>query len=189
MNTRIFKPIVWLAAFVLVVGLACGFSIGGPTTTEAPPVTQPTQPQATEVTQPSPEAPKPEATEAPASGAVASLEGVQNAVIQIESQGTFVNPDFTVSYNAAGRGSGFIIEQSGIAITNNHVVTGSALLKVWIGGDTGRTYNAKVLGVSECSDLAVIDIDGEGFPFLEWHAGPISVGTDVYAAGFPLGEP
>ncbi|OGO65356.1 MAG: peptidase S1 [Chloroflexi bacterium RBG_19FT_COMBO_55_16] len=189
MNTRILKSLILLTAFVLVVGLACGFSIGSSPTTESPPVTKPPQTQETEVTKPSPEAPKPEVTEAPASGAVASLDEAEKAVIQIESQGTFVNPDFTVSYNAAGRGSGFIIDQSGLAITNNHVVTGAALLKVWIGGDTDRTYNAKVLGVSECSDLAVIDIDGEGFPYLEWHAGPISVGTDVYAAGFPLGEP
>ena len=189
MNTRILKPLIWLTAFVLVVGLACGFSIGSSPTTESPPVTKPPQTQETEVTKPSPEAPKPEVTEAPASGAVASLDGVQKAVIQVESQGTFVNPDFTVSYNTAGRGSGFIIDQSGLAITNNHVVTGAALLKVWIGGDTSKTYNAKVLGVSECSDLAVIDIDGEGFPYLEWHEGPINVGLDVYAAGFPLGEP
>jgi serine protease Do len=123
------------------------------------------------------------------SGAVATLEEVQKAVIQIKSQGTFVNPDFSISYNADGFGSGFIIDSSGLAITNNHVVTGAALLKVWIGGDPGQTFNAKVVGVSECSDLAVIDIDGEGFPYLDWHTGPISVGMDVYAAGFPLGEP
>jgi serine protease Do len=90
--------------------------------------------------------------------------------------------------NAAGSGSGFIIDESGIAVTNNHVVTGAALLKVYVGGeDTPR--NAKILGVSECSDLAVIDIDGDGFPYLEWYEGDINVGLDVYAAGFPLGDP
>jgi len=35
----------------------------------------------------------------------------------------------------------------------------------------------------------VIDLEGEGYPYLEWHAGDISVGLDVYAAGFPLGDP
>jgi len=74
-------------------------------------------------------------------------------------------------------------------VTNNHVVTGAAILKVWVGGDQSQSYNAKVLGVSECSDLAVIDIDGEGFPYLQWHEGAIKVGLEVYAAGFPLGEP
>jgi serine protease Do len=190
MRVQLAKPFLWLATFILIVGLACSMA-GGSSTQEPEQTREPSQPQEPEASAPSTEAPATEApaTEAPASGAVSNLEDVQKAVIQIEAQGTFVNPDFTVSYNAAGLGSGFIIDPSGIAVTNNHVVTGAALFKVWIGGDTTRTYNAKVLGVSECSDLAVIDIDGDGFPFLEWHDGPISVGTDVYAAGFPLGEP
>ncbi len=62
-------------------------------------------------------------------------------------------------------------------------------MKVWIGGDTRKTYNAKVVGVSECSDLALIDIEGDGFPYLDWHEGPINVGLEIYAAGYPLGEP
>jgi serine protease Do len=174
-----------LGTFVLVVGLACNLAGSGtpePETTQPPP-----QPQETESVPEETEAPPP--TEAPDSLAISSLDGVKNAVIQIEAQGTFVNPDFTVSYNSAGLGSGFIIDPSGIAVTNNHVVTGAALFKVWIGGDPTRTYNARVLGVSECSDLAVIDIEGDDFPYLEWREGPISVGLEVYAAGFPLGEP
>ena len=63
------------------------------------------------------------------------------------------------------------------------------MLKVWVGGDTGKVYNARILGVSECSDLAVIDIEGDGFPYLEWYDQPVKVGLDVYTAGFPLGEP
>lgn len=123
-----------------------------------------------------------------ASGAVNSLEDVKTAVIQIEAQGTFRDPEVGVLYNAAGRGSGFIIDPSGIAVTNNHVVTGAALIKVWIGGES-EPRNARILGVSECADLAVIDIDGEGFPYLEWYDGNVDVGLDVYAAGFPLGDP
>jgi serine protease Do len=91
--------------------------------------------------------------------------------------------------NQAGLGSGFIIDPSGIAVTNNHVVTGAALLKVWVGGDITKVYNAKILGVSECSDLAVIDIEGEGFPYLPWFDGTANVGLEVYAAGYPLGDP
>jgi hypothetical protein len=46
-----------------------------------------------------------------------------------------------------------------------------------------------VLGVSECSDLAVIDIEGEGYPYFEWHDGAINTGIDVYAAGFTFSDP
>ena len=123
-----------------------------------------------------------------AEGAVSTLEDVESATIQIEAQGSFQDPEVGQILNAAGRGSGFIIDPSGIAVTNNHVVTGSALLQVWIGGED-EPRNARVLGVSECSDLAVIDIDGDGYPFLEWYDGEISTGLDIYVAGFPLGDP
>jgi serine protease Do len=119
---------------------------------------------------------------------VSSLADVKSAVIQISAVGTFADPEFG-EYSGAGSGSGFIIDPSGLALTNNHVVTGSALIEVWVGGDTSRTYNAQILAVSECSDLALIDIEGSGFSYLEWYPEDITVGLEVYAAGFPLGDP
>jgi serine protease Do len=184
MNHKAIKPFLWMAIFVIIIGLACGVGGGGSEAVPTQPTVtqQPTEPAVTSAPQVNP-------TEVVESGAISNLEDARKAVIQIESQGTFVNPDSSVSYNSAGYGSGFIIDPSGIAVTNNHVVTGSALLKVWIGGDKSKTYNAKVLGVSECSDLAVIDIEGDDFPYLDWHTGPVNVGLDVFAAGYPLGEP
>jgi len=121
-------------------------------------------------------------------GAASSLEDAKSAIIQIEAKGSFVDPEVGLMLNVAGRGSGFIIDPSGIAVTNNHVVTGAATLEVWVGGES-ESHNARILGVSECSDLAVIDIDGDDFPYLQWYEGTISAGMDVYAAGFPLGNP
>ena len=121
-------------------------------------------------------------------GAVSSVDDVKSATIQIEAVGTFVEPDAGPLFNAAGRGSGFIIDPSGIAVTNNHVVSGAGLLKVWVGG-SDKELSAKVLGVSECSDLAVIDIEGDGYPYLRWSGDEIKVGTEIYVAGFPLGDP
>ncbi|MCB0094597.1 MAG: serine protease, partial [Caldilineaceae bacterium] len=133
--------------------------------------------------------PTPMPTEEPAAlGPIDNLEDAQSAVIQIEAVGTFEDPEEGLIPNAAGRGSGFIIDPSGIAVTNNHVVTGAAFLKVFVAGED-EPRNARVLGVSECSDLAVIDIQGDGFPYLTWYKGTIKVGLDVYAAGFPLGDP
>lgn len=171
--------VLLIAAMLLLFSAACSQS----KSTDAPPATSaPALPTAEQ-------AKAAEPTLEPASGAVNSLKDVKSAIIQIESQGSFMDPQVGQITNGAGRGSGFIIDPSGIAVTNNHVVTGSGLLKVWIGGDQGKVYNAKVLGVSECSDLAVIDIEGEGFPYLAWYGGPIDVGTDIYVAGFPLGDP
>ncbi|HSO26504.1 MAG TPA: S1C family serine protease [Anaerolineales bacterium] len=190
MNRIIFKPLIVLALFILLVGLACQ-AVSSATQvavqTEAPVVT--TEPLVTEAPQETQAvAPETEAPQAPAGAAVSTLQDVRDAVIQIEAQGTFVDPEAGLLLNAAGRGSGFIIDPSGIAVTNNHVVTGSALLKVFVAGNP-EPLNARVLGVSECSDLAVIDIEGDGFAYLDWFDGDIAVGTDMYVAGFPLGDP
>jgi serine protease Do len=203
------KPFIWFSVLILVVSLACmsSGSKAEPTKTKAEQPTKvvekPTQApvRSTKTSEPTqvPATPTeaftptvaPTATEVPPTSnplLVSSLDNLQKAVIQVEADGTFEYPSGT-SFNEAGRGSGFIIDPSGLAVTNNHVVTGAAILKVWIGGDQSKTYNAKVLGVSECSDLAVIKIDGTDFPYLQWHEGAIKVGLEVYAAGFPLGEP
>ncbi|MGA1838046.1 trypsin-like peptidase domain-containing protein [Herbiconiux sp. 11R-BC] len=122
------------------------------------------------------------------SGGAADFSGVQSATIQIESEGTFANPDNGQTEEQAGLGSGFFISSDGLAITNNHVVVGAGTMKVHVGGgDT--VYNAQILGSSECLDLAVIKVDGTGFPFLAWQKGDIATGEEVYAAGFPLGDP
>lgn len=118
--------------------------------------------------------------------AVAQLTDAKKAVVQIESQGTFLDPEFGLLVNTAGRGSGFVIDPDGVIVTNNHVVTGSALVKVFLGGET---YNAKILGSSECADLAVIKIEGGPFDHLQWFDGAVTTGLEVYSAGFPLGDP
>jgi len=117
-----------------------------------------------------------------------ALEKIRSATVQIEATGSFVDPELGNLYNAGGRGTGVIIDPSGIAVTNNHVVTGAATLKVWLEGET-EPRNATVLGASECWDLAVIDIQGEDFPYLEFSDVEVSPGLEVYAAGFPLGDP
>ncbi len=195
MRAKLLMPFIFLAIFVILVGVACG--AGADTTPESP--------TATAVAEQATEQPKEEPTKAPTatpeeqqpvdtpvepvSGAVSTLQDAQSAVVQIRAEGTFTYPEDFQEYTAVHSGSGFIIDPSGIAVTNNHVVTGAGLLQVYIGGDMSKTYNAKVLGVSECSDLAVIDIEGEGFPYLKWYEDPIQVGMDIYTAGFPLGEP
>ncbi|MEA2000867.1 MAG: trypsin-like peptidase domain-containing protein [Actinomycetota bacterium] len=126
-------------------------------------------------------------TQPEASEAVGNLEDVRGAIVRIVAEGSFADPEFGQQYNAAGSGSGFFVDSAGIAVTNNHVVTGAAFLQVYVEGED-EPRNARVLGVSECSDLAVIDVEGDGYPFLEWSEGDLAVGTQIYAAGFPLGD-
>lgn len=189
MNRGLLSKVFILAILIILTAAACG----GSEPTEAPGETVqvgggegPAETESPESTEP-PEPTEAESGEESVSGAISSRQEAQGGVIQIEAQGTFADPEFG-QVSSAGRGSGFIIDPSGIAVTNNHVVTGAALLKVWIGGDTTNTYNARILGVSECSDLAVIQIEGEDFAYFDWYTGDIEVGTEVYSLGFPLGE-
>ena len=119
---------------------------------------------------------------------VSDLENVRLATFQVVAQGSFIDPEVGEMLNAFGAGTGFFIDPSGIAVTNNHVVTGAGLLQVYIQGED-RPRNAKILGVSECWDLAVIDVDGDGFRYLDVFDDSVSPGMDIYAAGFPLGDP
>ncbi len=120
-------------------------------------------------------------TEAPTAFDIADLE---QSVVKIVAEGTFIDPDFGLQLNSAGWGTGFIISEDGYAVTNNHVVTGAAFLEVWLAGDDDPV-NAKILGVSECSDLAVIKLSGDGYTPLSFREEEASTGLDVFAAGYP----
>lgn len=176
MSIKIVRGVVLISVISLILA-ACGGSSEDTTTTIAATSTETTAATAAPTT----------TTEAPPeSGAAASLTDVKGAAVRIVAEGTFIDPDYGTQFNSAGTGSGFIVDPAGIAVTNNHVVTGAAFLQVYVGGET-EPRNAKVLGVSECSDLAVIDIDGDGYPYLEWFDGDVVAGMDIYVIGFPLG--
>ena len=106
--------------------------------------------------------------------------------MQIISQGTFVSLE-GVARNAGITGTGFIISEDGLVVTNNHVVTGAATLAVSFSG-SDDTINARQLGVSECSDLAVIQLTGDGYTPLSFRDDEVAVGIEVYSAGYPASD-
>lgn len=120
--------------------------------------------------------------------AITDVADAKSAVIQIIAQGSFVSPETGQMETTFGSGSGFIIDPSGIAVTNQHVVDGAGSLEVYVGGSK-EAINAKILGVSECNDLAVIDLAGDGFNYFKWYDETLEPGVPVFAAGFPLGDP
>ena len=108
---------------------------------------------------------------------------LEASVVKIAADGTFVFPEVG-QQTTAGFGTGFVIDDSGLVVTNHHVVAGGAVLQAWT-SQSDAAVNARVVGLSECADIAVIDLDGEGYPSLEWFDDEVTVGMDVYAAGFP----
>ena len=120
-------------------------------------------------------------------GLVTSVSDMRRAAVQIEMTGRIREPDEN-PFEGTGRGSGFLIDSSGIVVTNNHVVAGATSLVAYVGGDP-TPVPARILGVSECADLAVIQIQGSGYPYVEWFEGEALPPLEIFAAGFPLGDP
>ncbi|MGH2553500.1 MAG: trypsin-like peptidase domain-containing protein, partial [Chitinophagaceae bacterium] len=87
-------------------------------------------------------------------------------------------------------GSGVIISEDGYIITNNHVVTdgGSGVAdEISVTLSNKKTYKAKLIGKDASSDLAVLKIDGSGFPFLLYgNSDNVKLGQWVLAIGYPL---
>jgi serine protease Do len=108
-------------------------------------------------------------------GAASSIGEAKDATIYIQASGGFNDLGRDFGTLAFGQGSGFIIDEEGVAVTNNHVVTGASYLNVYVEGDE-EPRRAETLGASECSDLALIDIEEGGYPFAEWREGPIVSG-------------
>lgn len=58
-----------------------------------------------------------------------------------------------------GAGTGFVIDKSGVILTNNHVVEGATRIRVgFFGDDEGRYYEAKTLGRDPLTDSALIEL-------------------------------
>ena len=85
-----------------------------------------------------------------------------------------------------GQGSGFLIDQSGVLLTNSHVVNGAD--KVTVTLKDGRKFIGKVRGVDEVTDLAVVKIEGKDLPVAPLgNSADVQVGDWAIAVGNPLG--
>ncbi|TDR31674.1 trypsin-like peptidase domain-containing protein [Hydromonas duriensis] len=85
-----------------------------------------------------------------------------------------------------GVGSGFLISADGYILTNHHVVNGASTITVSLNDQ--REFKAKLVGSDARTDVAVIKIEGESFPFLyPADSDNIKVGQWVMAAGSPFG--
>lgn len=83
-------------------------------------------------------------------------------------------------------GSGVIISKNGYIITNNHVIDGADKIDVTL--NDKRMFNAKVVGADPSTDLALLKIDGEDFPMLNFgNSDLLKVGEWVLAVGNPMG--
>ena len=91
-----------------------------------------------------------------------------------------------MSDGSAMVGTGVIFTEDGYILTNAHVIAGGSECYVVL--DTGENHRARLLGLDEEKDLAVIKIDAAGLPAAEFgDSDALTVGDPVYAIGNPLG--
>lgn len=101
-----------------------------------------------------------------------AAERVAPAVVtvQTETVQTGVPVDFFEYFSgrgsgqrrSAGIGSGFVVRSDGVIVTNAHVVGGATAVSVAM--RDGTTYSAKIVGVDEANDLAVLKIEAVNLP-------------------------
>jgi serine protease Do len=92
-------------------------------------------------------------------------------------------------FTEEGAGSGWIIDEDGIIVTNNHVIEGASTITVTL--DDGSTYTADIDSVATdtLNDLAILKIDAHGLPALKrGNSSELRVGDWVVAIGNALGQ-
>ena len=121
-------------------------------------------------------------------------------VVQIATEGLRItgsgeNRPAGVLVAEHGRGSGFFVSSDGYLLTNAHVISNAAHIAVLVqtgtasldGGQT-REYEARVAGVDDDNDLALLKIDAENLPFFDLASGRNPrQGQLVLAYGNPMG--
>ena len=124
-----------------------------------------------------------------------SVDGVVHVKTKTLSRQQYINPfDFFFGFGdrapsqpreQVGFGSGVIISKDGYIITNNHVVENAN--EVLVSLNDNREFTAKVVGSDPQSDLALLKIEGDDFPYLTFgNSDALKVGEWVLAVGNPF---
>jgi serine protease Do len=86
-----------------------------------------------------------------------------------------------------GVGTGFIVRQDGIIVTNCHVVEGGSKITVSTSAAKPTQYDARVIGGDCQHDLAVLKVDATGLPTVPLgDSGALELGQSVVAIGYAL---
>lgn len=93
-----------------------------------------------------------------------------------------------IDYEGQGAGTGIVYDlANGYVLTNAHVVEGASVVKIAL-ADTTKTRPARVIGRSQCDDLAVLKVENTA-DLVEaklGDSGTVKAGAEVVALGYPL---
>jgi len=83
-------------------------------------------------------------------------------------------------------GSGFIISPDGYIVTNDHVAGNASEITITL--TNGKDYKAKLIGTDHSTDICLLKIDGNNFPYVKLgNSDDIIIGEWVIAFGNPFG--
>lgn len=88
--------------------------------------------------------------------------------------------------DGSSHGSGVIISENGLVLTNHHVVTNNRFMNIRL--VSGRTVVGEVLRFDQNRDIALMKIEGFGYPTVPIRTDPVIVSEEVYAIGAPKQE-
>jgi putative serine protease PepD len=115
--------------------------------------------------------------ERPAGSVAGVAAAVLPSVVQIKVE----------TSDGGATGSGFVVDDEGLVVTNNHVVDG-ARGRVALSFSDGTDVTAEIVGTSASYDLAVLRVDARNLPALPLgNSDSVVVGDPVIAIGSPLG--
>lgn len=120
--------------------------------------------------------------------AIQAIESVGRSVVKIyTTERVFVDSLFgRTAVEQEGIGSGVIIHENGYVLTNHHVVGDAESIRVFL--PDGRDFDGTVVGSDPWQDIAVVKIDGDGFPVAPLGtSSDLRVGQTVIAIGNPYG--
>ncbi|HVM10906.1 MAG TPA: trypsin-like peptidase domain-containing protein [Actinomycetota bacterium] len=111
------------------------------------------------------------------------VEAVRPAVVNVTTN--VVTPGALTGEAQGGTGTGFIVDESGIIVTNFHVVEGGLTIRVIT--DDGRRFDARVIGGDPNADLAVLQVEADDLPTVDLgDSDHVRLGETVVALGFAL---
>ncbi len=120
------------------------------------------------------------------------VELLRPSVVHIRSEAATLD-DFGQLVPSGGVGTGFIVDNDGHIVTNNHVIStnnGDAADDITITLDDGSQHDATIAGRDPPTDIAVLKIDADNLsPATLGDSSALQVGEDVIAIGNALDLP
>jgi S1-C subfamily serine protease len=109
-------------------------------------------------------------------GVVAVAERLSPTIVRLDVDGD----------DGSATGSGVLFRDDGLVLTSAHVVAGTSAISVVL--TDGRRLDARLVGADAATDIAVVDVEGDGFPVAVLGTSEgLEVGAPTIAIGSPLG--